>query len=841
VLTGECYAEGSMPFAPFAQMIQEAFADVSADDLDLPDFVLEDLITIAPALRALYPDLPLNPLLDPQTERQRVFESVVTWCTALAARAPLLLFVDDAHWAGSDTLHLLRHLARRTRNLRLLIVMTYREIELHDASPLQALLQDLNRERLVTRVKLTRLDRQQTRDMLVTILAPRGEVAQSLADAIYRETEGNPFFVEEVCKALVEEERLRYQDGHWVAPNLGALEIPQSVRVTVQSRLARLPVQTQDVLRIAAILGREFDFETLKQASELDEETLIDALEGAERAQIIEVRRGAALTPAFAFAHSIIPATLREGISILRRQRLHRRAAAAIKVAHPDDFEALAYHYEHGGDPKSAHLYYTRAADRALAVYAHQEAERHYRAALELTDSDSERAPLLSGLGEALFRQGRYERAGQTWCEAIVLYRASSDHDNLARLYARAARAAWYAGDPPRGLELCREGTAAIPEGLETPGVVALIHETARACFFNDLPDEALALGQQALKLSQRLGLVEVQADTLATLGLLPNQPFEAKRQALTQAVELAESAGLLATASRAHLNLGGRLQEAGQLETARQHFLRARELAQQMGIAAWEHDYLATVADVSLTMGDFAAVEEALVTLRRLEGALPNPERAAFFALMLEAELTRRRGEWDAAIPLLQRSQDKARQQDSPKHLISINMGLADTYMQLDRLAEAEQALTEALQTLADHPDDQSVTLESLFSLLRTRQGCLGEAHRLLAQARDHLMPEPNPGDQAALSWAEAHLAAAENRWPAALAAFEDALEHITRAGDRWYRARILADLAAAHLSRAKPGDRARAQELRHQALQIFQDLQVPRYVALIQERLPA
>jgi tetratricopeptide (TPR) repeat protein len=841
VLMGECYAEGSMPFAPFAQMIQEAFADASAVDLDLPTFVLEDLITIAPALRTVYPDLPLNPLLDPQAERQRAFESVVTWCTALAARAPLLLFVDDAHWAGSDTLYLLRHLARRTRNLRLLIVMTYREIELQDASPLQALLLDLNRERLLARVKLTRLDREQTREMLVAILAPRGEVAQSLADAVYRETEGNPFFIEEVCKALVEEEKLRYQDGHWVAPDLGAMEIPQSVRVTVQSRLARLPAQTQDVLRIAAILGREFDFDTLQQASELDEDTLIDALEGAERAQVIEVRRSGALTPAFAFAHSIFPATLREGISVLRRQRLHRRAAAAIEAAHPDDFEALAYHYEHGGDVECARIYYTRAADRALAVYANQEAERYYRAALELTDAGLERARLLSGLGEVLFRQARYERAGQIWCDAIDLYRASGDHDNLAWLYARAARAAWYAGDPPRGLALCREGLAAIPDGLETPGVAALVHETARACFFNELPDEALILGQQALELSQRLGLVEVQADTLATLGLLPNQPFEAKRQVLTQAVELAESAGLLATASRAHLNLGGRLQEAGQLESARQHFLRARELAQQMGIAAWEHDYLAAVVDVSLSSGDFAVVEEALVTLRRLEEAIPNPERAAFYTLTLEAELTRRRGEWEAAISLLQRSQAKARQQDNPKFLISTNVALADTYLGLDRLAEAGQALTDALQALRDQPDGESVALVGLLSVLRARQGRLEEAHRLLAQARDHLGPEPNPGDQAAVSWAEAHLAAAESRWPAALAAFADAAERITQAGDRWYRARVLADWAAAHLARGEPGDRDRAQELLDEALQIFQDLQVPRYVALIQDRLPA
>jgi predicted ATPase len=113
--------------------------------------------------------------------------------------------VDDAHWADTGSLFLLRHLARRVSNLRVLIVLTYREIELDEASPLQGVLFDLYRERLATRLKLTRFDRQQTGEMLATILSPIGEIDPDLVDAIYRETEGNPFFIEEVTKGLIEE------------------------------------------------------------------------------------------------------------------------------------------------------------------------------------------------------------------------------------------------------------------------------------------------------------------------------------------------------------------------------------------------------------------------------------------------------------------------------------------------------------------------------------------------------------------------------------------------------------------------------------------------------------
>jgi tetratricopeptide (TPR) repeat protein len=216
-----------------------------------------------------------------------------------------------------------------------------------------------------------------------------------------------------------------------------------------------------------------------------------------------------------------------------------------------------------------------------LAVFANREAERYYRSAQELADTDLERAGHLAGLGEALFRQSRYEEAIQAWLDAIAIYQPAGSADDAARLYARAARSAWYAAAPERGLELCRTGMINIPTSLETAGVAALLHETARAYFFNNQATEALALCQQALDLSKRLELGEVQAETLATMGLLPNQPPELKKQHLTEAVALAESAGLVATASRAHLNLGGRLFESGEFASARAHFAGLRERPQ--------------------------------------------------------------------------------------------------------------------------------------------------------------------------------------------------------------------------------------------------------------------
>jgi predicted ATPase len=184
-LMGASYAEGGTPYAAFKQIIRQVLRGDSDDGFDgsttrlssskselaevLPEFVLADLLTLAPELRPHYPDVPANPSLDSQAEQHRLYENVVAFFAALSERAPLMLVLEDVHWADSGTLALLRHLARRTRRGRLLIVATYREVELDEARPFHEVLLDLHRERLATRLKLPRLEREQTRELLTVL------------------------------------------------------------------------------------------------------------------------------------------------------------------------------------------------------------------------------------------------------------------------------------------------------------------------------------------------------------------------------------------------------------------------------------------------------------------------------------------------------------------------------------------------------------------------------------------------------------------------------------------------------------------------------------------------
>lgn len=840
-LTGECYAERDAPYAPIGQMVRAVFTQPKLTRaLALPTTNLADLITLVPELRAHYPDVPPNPPSpEPRADQQRLFESVVALCTQLTSHAPLLIVLDDAHWADSGSLALLRHLARRGRTLAfpILLAFTYRDAELADSDALTAVLLDLNRERLSTRLKLNRLDRPQTQELLAALFSE--EISPEFLESIYTETEGNPFFVEEVCRSLIEEGKLYRENGRWQRPAMSELAVPPSIRLAIEARLAKLSAATQDMLRLAAILGREFDFATLAAASDQPEDSLIDALENAEKAQLVgEIKRKNGRNTTFAFVHALIPTTLRDMMNTLRRQRLHRKVFAAVERLHADDYERLAYHATQAGDEARALHYYRQAGDRALAAFANREAEAHYRDALELGGSNEEQATLLAKLAETLMNLSRAGDSIPVRRQAIERYRELGDYNQVARLYALSARCAWLDGDTPAGLTICQEGMAVVDGRADGVPLAILLHETARAQYFNGVRgEEALALCRQALAIGEAAGDPFVQAECLSTLGVLQTDVNESIAS-LTRAVQFAESSGSIFAATRARNNLANMLRLNGDLVGCQEHLLRAAEQARQLGAVANELYYLTGAAFGYSSFGELDKVEAMLPTLYDLLAALPNPGPAAVNLKALESRLLSRRGEWEQAIEDTRRLQAELRQRGQLHGLALACTYLGSLLLELGRLEEAETALQEAMAISEWGPTDP-LQAGYFLSAVYARQGRPVEAHRLLNEAQEKAGSQLAVMHQMQLAQAKARVALAEKRFDEAEAAFRQVMTLLEQMGMRWDLAQTCREAAELHLERAGQGDWEHAASLLSRAATLFATINVPRYTALAQERL--
>jgi len=551
----------------------------------------------------------------------------------------------------------------------------------------------------------------------------------------------------------------------------------------------------------------------------------------------------------YLFRHALVQEAAYASLLPDDRKQLHLAVGKAVERLYTDRLASrelaatLALHFERAGEARRALGYYTQAARAALAAYANREAEEQFRAALNLSPTLGERAGLLSGLGEALVGQNRFAEAIQIWREGMGLYQELGDRDGVARLYARSARTAWIADDTPGGLQLAEEGlqvVAGVPESVES---ARLMHEAARAYHFNGLPEQAHQLCRQALAMAERLGSVEVQADALATLGVLPDLPAEEKLAALVRAVDLAESAGLMEVAQRAHHNLGVmQLDLLGGFDTGLRHFLRAAELARQRGVIPGQVFSLVSALGIMLGRGEIAAVEAKLREFEELECCAPKPEPAYLELMVIRAVLAWMKGERAAALRIHRVLQAEARQRGNLQVTLSSSREMVSMLIDLDRLGEledwheAEALCTEALQ-LADRGLASKVGPRCTLSIVRARQGNMPEAKRFLDEARVQAGLRPTMWTDLELQMAEVELAIAEFRWSEALDRIRSLVAFMAKTGRRWSVAWWLMFWARAHAGRGELMDLERARALLREAQSLFAEMGATSYVEMAEK----
>ncbi|HEY33405.1 MAG TPA: AAA family ATPase [Dehalococcoidia bacterium] len=415
-VVGHCYEEGSLKL-PYLALIEAMYSYVLTSD---PSAIRKELgagaADVARIVSEVTEKLGIKPRppVNPEEDRYRLFHAVTGFLNNAATTRPLVVVLEDLHNADKDTLEMLIYIARNLSGTRLLIIGTYRDVEVDRMHPLSAALAELRRINAFDRVLLHGLSISEVSRMLENIAVEA--VPRGLAEAVHQQTEGNPLFVQEVVRYLIEAGIITREKGHWLLTGETSLRmsIPEGLRDVIGRRLSRLSEECNRVLSTAAVIGREFPLEILHRVAGVPDSEVFAALEEARALAIIEEHASVGATVSYRFTHALIRQTLYEEILAPRRIQLHQHVGQALEEVGEKRLEEraaeLAEHFSYSSEPTDltkAINYSEMAAERAASVYAFGEEVRLLEQALkvqEVLDSEdrAKRCDLLLALGGVL-------------------------------------------------------------------------------------------------------------------------------------------------------------------------------------------------------------------------------------------------------------------------------------------------------------------------------------------------------------------------------------------------------------------------------------------------------
>ncbi len=445
-LVGHCYEEGSLslPYLPFVEAMRSYVLAREPDDLkdDLGSGASE-VARIVSEVRDRLQVEPSEPG-DPEQDRYRLMQAVMTFLSNAANVRPLAIVLEDLHDADQGTLDMLTQVSRHLSGARLLIVGTYRDVEVDRSHPLSGALAELRRGGSFDRIPLRGLNADEVQRMMASISGE--DVPWSLSETVYRQTEGNPLFVQEVLRYLVEQGYLTRDGGRSRRDTPPEMGLPEGLADVIGKRLSGLSDECNGVLSIAAVIGREFPLHVLQRVAGLTEEELYAALEEASNVGVVEERSSVGGEVSFRFAHAFFRQTLYEEAFAPRRIRLHQQVGQALEEVYssrPEEHAAeMAEHFAHSSDEEGlskALAYGEMAAKRAMGVYAYGETARLLEQAVQVLEvldpnDSAKRCDLLLDLADALGPAGEPLRVvEQVAPEALKLAEALDDQSRASR------------------------------------------------------------------------------------------------------------------------------------------------------------------------------------------------------------------------------------------------------------------------------------------------------------------------------------------------------------------------------------------------------------------------
>ena len=822
VLFGRCDDELGVPYQPFVEAI------TWDTDHAAPELLGERLGRYGGELTRLVPDLPERapglpaPLQsDPETEQYRLFEAVTGWIAAASRDAPMLLVLDDLHWAAKPTLLLLRHVVSSGEPMRLLVVGTYRDTDLDRMHPLSEALADLRRREDVSRVSLTGLDAGGVVDFLERTAGHElDDNGRALAAAIHAETEGNPLFVGEVIRHLAETGRVYERDGRWTTDDPSAVGIPEGVREVIGRRLSRLSEEANETLTLAAVIGRGFELDVLVGIGDADEDAVLERLEGALEARLVrEVGVGR-----YQFSHALVRSALYDEVRPTRLARLHRRIGETIEALHAKHLDRhlgeLAHHFSRGvtGDPTQALEYCRRAGEHALNQRAPDQAVDYFEQARELLDdNDVEderlRVELLLGLGIARCRAGV---AGyrEVLLEAGALAEQAGDTELLVRAALANNRGFFSSvGDvDAERVQMLRTALDALGEADSLERARLLANLSGEIVFSEPL-DARRAINDEAVAIARRLDDPATLAHVLVTRSVALWEPstLQERLEITRENIDVTDGLQDPYVQFFACWYRHAACTEAGDGEELAVLAPRLERLAEESGQSTPRWMELFTRSGRHVAAGDHAIGEELMAEQLEVGERAGEPEAVFFYGVLLFA-IRRHQGRLAEIV-------DLARIAVAESALTGIDVMLGITLLASGEAPEARELFDRiAVDDFADIPHDQNLnSLMWAFAMMAHGLDDRARASRLFE------MLEPY-GDELVynglVSWGSVAgaiglLAVTLGDLDLAIANFERGAELEARVGHHANAAHTQLWWAEALRSRNGAGDAQRAREL--------------------------
>ncbi|HEX7950112.1 MAG TPA: AAA family ATPase [Candidatus Limnocylindrales bacterium] len=511
-----------LPFGPIVEALRALVRLVDRDRIaGAAGPSLPELARLLPELSSVVNEAPM-PSNQAGWLQVRIFEGILKLFGGLAEVSPVLLIIEDVHWADRSTRDLLSFLVRNTRDERLLIVATFRSDELHRRHPMTVWLAEAQRQSRVERIDVTTFERNELVELLASITD--GRPAAALVDSIARRSDGNAFFAEELIAAVDDASQSRQP-------------LPETLRGVLLVRLSALSEDARRLVEIAAVAGREVEHEILAEVSGFTEATLGVALHAALDVQVLVIDRTGDLER-YRFRHALVQEAAYDELLLSERRELHAAYARSIEgrsdgagVARASRLVELAHHWAAAHEPARALAAAIAAGDASRDVYAYAEAARQYERAIEFWDvvaaddrpSGRDLGDLYEAASAAAFAVGDASRAVNLARRATELIDAGAgsggDRERRASVRERFAPAFWLAGDTTTTLRLLREANAML-EG-SPPSVVQARVLSSLAYYLPQTAgsEEALPFAERAIEAARAIGHLGIESRAMRTLG----------------------------------------------------------------------------------------------------------------------------------------------------------------------------------------------------------------------------------------------------------------------------------------------------------------------------------